>query len=212
MAMEIEMEELIYFLPFLISLVLIVGGVYFLLVYKRKCPSCGKSIRPIWRGCSCVWEASSPITQEPQRKPDFESVTEIRPYSYDDAQFFSEGIVMGTELMLPPIPSAWLLIEERETPEKRYEIKRTVISIGSSEDNDIILKDRTVSRHHAKIRIEGKKYFIYDLASTNGIRVNGRKIAKKWIKEGDSIEMGHIRMAFRTSEIPKYKPSDLLRI
>lgn len=119
---------------------------------------------------------------------------------------------MGTEVMLPAVPSAWLLIEGRETPEKRYEINGMVLSIGSSDDNDIILKDRAVSRHHAKIRIEGKKYFIYDLASTNGTRVNGRKIAKKWIKEGDSIEMGHIRMAFRTSKIPKYKPSDLLKI
>ena len=211
--MGIEVEQLFYFLPLVIFIVLIVVGTYFLMVHKRKCPSCGRSIRPIWRECSCTLEPLSTITEEPQWEPDCEPVTDVRPYSYDDAQPSSEkAIVMGTELMLPIVPSAWLFIEGRETPEKRYEIKRMVISIGSSDDNDIIFKDRAVSRHHAKIRIEGRKYFIYDLASTNGTRVNGRKIAKRWVKEGDRIEMGHIRMAFRTGEIPQYKPSDLLRI
>ena len=119
---------------------------------------------------------------------------------------------METEVMLPPVPSAWLILVDREIPEKRYEIRRPVISIGSGGDNDIVLNDRAVSRHHAKIRIEGKKRFIYDLASTNGTRVNGRKIAKKWIKEGDCIEIGHNKMAFRTGEIPHYKPSDLLKL
>ncbi len=119
---------------------------------------------------------------------------------------------MGTEVMLPVMSSACLVVEESGVPEKRYEIKRTIVAIGSSDDNDIILKDKAVSRHHAKIRIEGKKHFIYDLASTNGTRVNGRKITKKWIKEGDTIEVGHIRMTFRPSQTPGAKPSNLLKM
>ncbi len=121
---------------------------------------------------------------------------------------------MGTEVMLP-LPSstsAWLLVEESGMPEKRYEIKRTIVSIGSSDDNDIVLKDKAVSRHHAKIRTEGKKYFIYDLASTNGTRVNGRKITKKWIRDGDTIEVGHTKMTFKPSEIPDVKPSNLFKM
>jgi hypothetical protein len=208
--MGIETEQLIYFL---FPIIVVIAGIYFLIIPTKRCPSCEKAIRPIWRECSCASEPSSVITQEPEGELDFESVIVARPYSYEDANPFPEE-GMATEVMLPSVPSAWLLIEGRETPEERYEIRGTVISIGTSDDNDIVLMDKAVSRHHAKIRIEGKKYFIYDLASTNGTRVNGRRVAKKWIKEGDGIEMGYTRMAFRTSasEIPKYKPSDLLRM
>jgi pSer/pThr/pTyr-binding forkhead associated (FHA) protein len=133
------------------------------------------------------------------------------PLSYDEAQPFS-GDPMGTEVMLPTSTSAWLLIEEEGVSERRYEIKRTPLSIGSSDDNDIVLQDKAASRHHAKIRVEGKKHFIYDLASTNGTKVNGRKVTKKWIKEGDSIEVGHTRMTFKPSETSGAKPSNLLKM
>ncbi|NIO21049.1 MAG: FHA domain-containing protein [Candidatus Aenigmarchaeota archaeon] len=216
MLTEIGTEQLLYFL---IPIIIIILGIYFLIIHQRKCPSCGRPIRPIWRECSCASEESPLLSTEQAiqevvaQEPEVESTAEIKTYSYDDAQPLSgEGMGIGTEVMLPSIPSAWLLIEEEGMPEKKYDVKAMTISIGTSDDNDIILKDKAVSRHHAKIRIEGKKYFIYDLASTNGTRVNGRKIAKKWIKEGDSIEIGHTRMTFNAGEIPEYTPSDLLKM
>jgi len=160
---------------------------------------------------------SSEPEEEREEEPEIASTAPVRPFSHDDAQPLS-GEGMGTEVILPPVSPAWLLIEEWGMPEKRYEIKETVISFGTSVDNDIVLKDKAVSRHHAKIRVEARKYFIYDLASTNGTKVNGRKITKKWIKEGDGIEIGHSRMTFKTealsSEAPEYKHrlSDLLKM
>lgn len=214
--MEIGTEQLVYFL---IPIIIIILGIYLLIIHQRKCPSCGRPIRPIWRECSCASEESTLLSTEQAiqeavtQEPEVESTAELKPYSYDDAQPLSEeGMGMGTEVMLPSIPSAWLLIEEEGMPEKKYDVKAMTISIGTSDDNDIILNNKAVSRHHAKIRIEGKKHFIYDLASTNGTRVNGRKIAKKWIKEGDSIEIGHTRMTFNPGEIPEYTPSDLLKM
>ena len=206
-----EIEQLIYFL---IPIAVIVVGIYFLIIHKRKCPSCGRSIRPFWRECSCASEPSSPSAQEPEEQREVKLAAEAAKgdlFSYDNAQPLSGG-EMNTEVMLPSIPPAWLLIEELGMPEKRHELKGKVISIGTSDDNEIILKDKAVSRHHAKIRIEGKKYFVYDVASTNGTRVNGRKITKKWIKGGDSIEVGHTRITFKTGEAPEYTPSDLLKI
>jgi hypothetical protein len=212
MPMEIEMGQLIYLL---IPIVAIIVGIYFLFIHQRRCPSCGRPVRPFWRECLCISEPSIVFSQEPQEEREIEPAADIKPFSYDDAQPLS-GEVGGTEVMIPTISPAWLLIMEWGGPEKRYEMKGMVISIGTSGDNDIVLKDKAVSRHHAKIRFEGQKYFVYDLASTNGTRVNGRKITKKWIKEGDSIEMGHVRMTFRTEaqpgEMPEYKPSDLLKM
>jgi hypothetical protein len=212
MPMEIEMEQLIYLL---IPIVAIIVGIYFLFIHQRRCPSCGRPVRPFWRECSCISEPSIVFSQEPQEEREIEPAADIKPFSYDDAQPLS-GEQGGTEVMIPSISPAWLLIMEWGGAEKKYEMKGMVISIGTSDDNDIVLKDKAVSRHHAKIRIEGQKYFVYDLASTNGTRVNGRKITKKWIQEGDSIEMGHTRITFKTEaqpgEIPEYKPSDLLKM
>ena len=213
MLMEIEMEQLIYLL---IPIVAIIVGIYLLFIHQRRCPSCGRLIRPFWRDCSCALEPSIVFSQEPQEEQEIEPVADIKPFSYDDAQPLSGEPPKGTEVMIPSISPAWLLIMEWGVPEKRYEMKGMVTSIGTSVDNDIVLKDKAVSRHHAKIRIEGQKYFVNDLASTNGTRVNGRKITKKWIKEGDTIEMGHTRLTFKTeaqpSEMPEYKPSDLLKM
>jgi pSer/pThr/pTyr-binding forkhead associated (FHA) protein len=189
-------EQIIYFL---IPIVVIGVGVFYLVIHKRKCFSCGRLIRPIWRECACASEPSVVFSQEPELEQEARKTSQEKPFSYDDAQPLP-GAIMRTQVMLPPTSQAWLLIEG-EMSEKRYEIRETIVSIGSSDDNDIVLKDRAVSRHHAKIRIEGKKYFMYDLASTNGTRVNQRKIRKKWIKEGDIIEMGHTRMVFKAGEI-----------
>ena len=202
------MEQLIYLL---IPVIVIIVGIYFLIIHKTTCPSCGRSIRPMWRECPCASEPSIFFPQEPVQERKVGSNADIKSFSYDDAQFLP-GEGMGTEVMLPSTSPACLLIEESGTPAKRYLIREMVVSIGTSEDNDVILKDRAVSRHHAKIRIEGKKYFIYDLASTNATKVNGRKITKKWIKEGDSIEIGHTSITFKLSEMPEHKPSNLLKM
>ena len=209
MPIEIGTEHLIYFL---FPIVVIILGIYFLIIHKRKCPSCGMPIRPVWRECSCASGPSIFFSQEPEEEEEVkETPAEAKPFSYDATQSFMTG-GMGTEVMLPSMTSAWLLIEEKGMPEKKHEIKGTAVSIGNSDDNDIVLQDKAISRHHAKIRIEGKKHFIYDLASTNGTKVNGRKITKKWIKEGDTIEVGHTRMTFKPSEMPEVKPSNLLKM
>ena len=212
MPIEIEMEQAIYlFIP----IVMILVAIYFLFIHKRRCPSCRRSVRPFWKECPCESGPSIFFPAEPAEERETGPAPDTKPFSYDDAQPLS-GETMGTEVMLPSISPAWLLIEEPGLSEKRFEIKETVTSIGTGVDNDIVLKDKAVSRHHAKIRIEGQKYFIYDLASTNGTKVNGRKITKKSINEGDDIEIGHTRMTLTiealTSEIPEHRPSDLLKM
>jgi hypothetical protein len=208
MTMEIGTEHLVYFL---FPIIVIILGIYFLIIHKRICPSCGRPVRPVWRECYCASEPSIFFSQESEGEQKVRTPAESESFSFDDAQPLS-GEPMGTEVMLPSITSAFLLVEESGVPEKRYEIKGTVASIGSSDDNDIVLKDKAVSRHHAKIRIEGKKYFIYDLASTNGTKVNGRKITKKWIKDGDTIEVGHTKMTFKPNKTLEVKPSNLLKM
>jgi pSer/pThr/pTyr-binding forkhead associated (FHA) protein len=64
------------------------------------------------------------------------------------------------------------------------------IVIGRSSDLDMVLVEDMVSRKHAKISTAGAQITIQDLGSTNGTFVNGEKIKKVRLKEGDRILIG----------------------
>jgi hypothetical protein len=110
----------------------------------------------------------------------------------------------STEIILPDSrASALLILKGDQRSEKTvYEISRGVTSIGRHEDNDIVLSDSSVSKHHAKIRFEDDGYFIYDFASTNGTRVNGRKVYRQRIKDSDIIEIAQSAFTFLTKKKP----------
>src|SRR5207247_727310 len=64
------------------------------------------------------------------------------------------------------------------------------IVIGRSSDLDMVLVEEMVSRRHARIRMFGGVISIEDLGSTNGTFVNGEKIMKAQLKEGDRVLIG----------------------
>ena len=73
---------------------------------------------------------------------------------------------------------------------RNYHLKKLTTTIGRDKSCDVVIKDMTVSSHHATITNEGGEFFISDNESTNGIFVNDIKITKKTIKPGDIIRMG----------------------
>lgn len=62
--------------------------------------------------------------------------------------------------------------------------------IGRSSDLDLVLVEDMVSRKHAKITTTGGQLVIVDLGSTNGTFVNGEKIKRQKLKEGDRVLIG----------------------
>jgi pSer/pThr/pTyr-binding forkhead associated (FHA) protein len=64
------------------------------------------------------------------------------------------------------------------------------IVVGRSSELDMVLVEDMVSRKHAKISAAGDQIVIQDLGSTNGTFVNGEKIKKVRLKEGDRILIG----------------------
>lgn len=69
--------------------------------------------------------------------------------------------------------------------------------LGRSRDNDIVIDDPNVSRHHAEVRPSGGSWIVNDLGSTNGIKVNGRRVTgPQSLKRGDVIELGTSRVTF----------------
>src|SRR3954470_12614095 len=79
--------------------------------------------------------------------------------------------------------------------------KRTVLGgsrfvIGRSRDSDLTLDDPNVSRRHAELRREGDAWVVADLASTNGVKVNGRRVAEQRLNPGDEITVGLEKLHF----------------
>lgn len=78
---------------------------------------------------------------------------------------------------------------------KTESFEHTVVSaentIGASEDNDIVINDKTVSRHHAVLYFDGQTFGIRDLRSTNGIVMNGFKVDDLKLRNGDSVSLGN---------------------
>ncbi|NOZ64019.1 MAG: FHA domain-containing protein [Caldiserica bacterium] len=82
-------------------------------------------------------------------------------------------------------------IERRELPQDReFLIGRGAINC------DLTIKDKRVSWEHAKIRPEEEGYILYDLASNSGVKVNGRKVLKKKLENGDKIKIGRHTILF----------------
>jgi len=73
------------------------------------------------------------------------------------------------------------------------EFNKPEVSLGRAIDNDIRLAGAHASRHHCKIE-QGKETWIFDLGSANGVLVNGLKIDKRALKEGDVLTIGGARI------------------
>ena len=72
--------------------------------------------------------------------------------------------------------------------------------IGRDQQNDVVLDDPRVSRKHAEIRLRLGRYTLYDLQSTNGTYVNGRRVAEVVLNDGDRISVAGLDLIFRSAD------------
>ncbi len=103
---------------------------------------------------------------------------------------------MERELRLKEIPDG--PVEDNDLPSAKVRIRNRIeklsrneeFTIGKAPDNDLVVAELGVSRRHAKIRPEKGGYVVYDLVSTRGTYVNGQKITKRVLRDGDEIKVG----------------------
>jgi ABC-type multidrug transport system ATPase subunit len=86
-------------------------------------------------------------------------------------------------------------VAPERTPVATFDSTGT-IRIGRDADNDITLPDFWVSRKHAEIRKVGNEYHIVDLASSNGLHHNGRRVPKATLSAGDVVTIGRHEFLF----------------
>ena len=92
-------------------------------------------------------------------------------------------------LATPAAESA--VVRLRDQTGRQYRLNDATTRIGRFTDNDIVLYDTDVSRHHAVITDTGTGFVITDLRSTNGVEVRGKRIRGSVILgDGDQIRIG----------------------
>lgn len=93
----------------------------------------------------------------------------------------------------PPTPrNAHLLVEG----ERSLALTGEIINIGRGLDNDLVLDDRSVSRHHLQIRLRQGRYTAFDVQSKLGTRVNDVLIKEHTLHNGDVITLGRTRLVY----------------
>lgn len=80
--------------------------------------------------------------------------------------------------------------------ERMIPIVQTIMNIGRSDDNDIIIDDAAVSRHHLQIRSRNGFHLLFDVDSRGGTRVNGVLIREYQLQPGDVIDIGTTRLIY----------------
>src|SRR5678816_1156780 len=93
-------------------------------------------------------------------------------------------------------PAGRVVILSTNFAGQEYELSKPAMVIGRTEDNDICINHRSISRHHAKIVRENGRYAIVDLQSSNGVRVNGEEYGKVELRRADVVDLGHVRLRF----------------
>ncbi|MFO7572003.1 MAG: DUF3662 and FHA domain-containing protein [Gaiellaceae bacterium] len=83
---------------------------------------------------------------------------------------------------------------------KSRPISKPEVTLGRSREADLRVADANVSRKHATVRREGSAFWILDLGSTNGTLVNGKRISRQQLEDGDRITLGAIEVVF---ELPR---------
>jgi hypothetical protein len=97
-----------------------------------------------------------------------------------------------------PVPSGppTLALLSEDQPVKTLPVERR-IRIGRQSDNDLVVADPGVSRHHAEVINESGTCTLRDLGSTNGTYVNGSVVHEHALRDGDRISVGSTVVEFR---------------
>jgi hypothetical protein len=100
------------------------------------------------------------------------------------------GDTMVFTVPRPSAPAARLRVIDRDGHEQVHEFDGSGLTLGRAADNDLVVADSRVSRHHARITGRRGTLVYADLGSTNGSRVNGVQVGELVLGAGDRIEIG----------------------
>lgn len=95
-------------------------------------------------------------------------------------------------------------LEQEHERRTTYRLRQGTMSIGRARDNDVVITDLLASRRHAELYIGRSGVQIADLDSANGVFVNGRRINRTNLNQGDVIAVGHHIFQLEGDQLVEY--------
>ena len=106
--------------------------------------------------------------------------------------------VLLTEQRKAPVVG-WLVAMNGEQKGEDFRVHEGQNMLGSASDADIVIRDVTVSAHHASLRHKDGKFVLTDLDSSNGTYLNegSEPIAREELKDNDLVRVGGVSLKFK---------------
>lgn len=127
-----------------------------------------------------------------------EAADEPRAKGADESNTLDRTRMSGEDLGRPRLSGGPCLVLPGEgNGERVCMLEGERVVIGRAASCDIVVCDSGVSRRHAEITRDGGRFCITDLESTNGTFVNGRRVSRQLLADGDLVSFGRVRARFR---------------
>ncbi len=92
--------------------------------------------------------------------------------------------------------SAQLVVSQGGHTDRALQLRPGTLSLGRADDNDVVLPDVAVSRHHARLIVDAHTVTVEDLGSPNGTYLRGRKIQAERVRDGDEVRIDPFTLRF----------------
>jgi hypothetical protein len=141
------------------------------------------------------------FAHEPSIKIEYDSSIKKHEFAVDVME--KQGLEDTARMVLP-----FSVISENHTEkssiqyilkindEEFYSLNQLTTNIGRHPDNQLVISDPRISRHHAQLRMTENRFILSDLNSTGGTYVNGEQITQREIKPGDIISLAGFPLIF----------------
>jgi hypothetical protein len=145
-----------------------------------------------------------PIVPAPATRPTPSPAPTAPAIELEPAMVYPEGIRGdGTQTMVyrrpaPPAARAVLRVTAPDGSEQTIEVDGRPLAIGRAADNEVVLADARVSRHHGRLQTRRGALVYTDLGSTNGTRVNGIRVDEIALGMGDRVQLGDTVLVVET--------------
>lgn len=108
----------------------------------------------------------------------------------------------------PLLPESAMLIIAGKTV---FPLEKLVIDIGRHSSNDLVINDPHISRHHAQLRVIKDRFVIFDVGSTGGLYLNGKRISQATLHAGDVIRLGTVNLIYNQEPTNTF-PTSILQV
>lgn len=98
---------------------------------------------------------------------------------------------------------ASLVIEKGPAAGEEFELEKKQVLVGRGAEVDMSFNDDAMSREHVAFELQSDGFRARDLASTNGIKVNGAEVLMADLKHGDAIEIGNAVLRYVVEPRPR---------